>query len=456
MQKDVDQLKAEIEQGVNIDSVTIKLNGIALGAIRKNENNQIIQYIEPVVQAYREEVKSDLNEFGYLSYYLGLAHTNLGNYLNAIPFCEEAEFIAETKQEQDTLLRMQRKIILSHLYSSTGQLKKARQVNKEGLTLASALGNPIYEFRYLINSGNTYQYMGEFNYALSHCKRAIEVVHQSLGDPALLAAAYTNMGASYLSSNQPEEAIKALRKASGFDPNTNNENPEQIYDRLSTIIRYSDLAKAYTKLEVLDSAYIYANKAVTNIKEVFPDGHAFVGDFLLDLGIAYAKKGEFDQARERMKQSIAISDKSLGNVNIASGQAYSNMADTYLEEEDYETAHDLYGKALGAVFKEYSSNVQGPDLLPSKDAVTISPIDAISILHKKAKAYEKEYNEDTSKSKLLQRTNETYTIIIHFIQRFKGDLNDVESRILFSSTFKEIFGEAIASAQQLYVLEQND
>ncbi|GAA0891701.1 CHAT domain-containing protein [Fulvivirga kasyanovii] len=438
---------ARAESSENRRKALAVFNEHVLKGISSGKSTDLLPYLTKVYEHSTDQWKQYPIQYADLNYLLGLCYTNLGEYVSALPFCELSESLVEKQSPQDTVKRMKRKIILSHLYASTEQIHKAIEINEEGLALASAQGDPMMLFRFLMNGGNAYQYKGETALSIGYFKRAYEIIESANNNPYFLQAVKTNMGASYISSDRPELAKAELLDALTIAKEGNRNATGEVYDDLSTVILFDDLSKVYTDLERYDSALYFANKTIEGINRVFPEGHAYYGEFLLNLGIVYKHKGNYKKAREILEESIEINHKYRGTKNIFSASGYAVLADIEMESMQTAQAQKLYQEALEAIYLDYESG--SPHNKPSLEDQCLSPKEAIKILHKKARAYMTEYraHKDTAS---LQRAYENYIITSQFIAGFKANLNEVKSRLLFSSNFKQVYEQAIHVAYTLY------
>lgn len=438
---------ARAENKENRKKALTAFNEHALKRIGAGKSKDLLPYLSKAYEISKNQWEQYPIQYADLNYLLGLCYTNLGEYVSALPFCELSESITEKQDPQDTVKRMKRKIILSHLYASTEQIHKAIEINEEGLALASAQGDPMMLFRFLMNGGNAYQYKGETALSIGYFKRAYEIIKSANSNPYFLQAVKTNMGASYISSNRPDLAKTKLLEALLIAKGGNRNATGEVYDDLATVILYDDLSKVYTDLERYDSALYFADKTIEGINRVFPEGHAYYGEFLLNLGIVHKHKGNYEKARKLLEESIEINNKYRGTKNIFSASGYAVLADIEIESMQPEQAQKFYQEALEAIYLDYES--ESPHDKPSLTDQCLSPKEAIKIFHKKARAYMSQYiaNKDTVS---LQRAYENYIVTSQFIAGFKADLNEVKSRLLFSSNFKEIYDQAIHTAYTLY------
>ncbi|TRX60135.1 CHAT domain-containing protein [Fulvivirga sp. M361] len=406
-------------------------------AIAKNRGDLVIKYIGSVYT----DLPDTLSEtaYGQVSYYLGLAHTNAGDYVLALPYCEKANEVTDRVNPEDTLSRMKRKIILSHLYSSTEQINKAIGINEEGLSLARATKIPFSIFKFLMNGGNAFQFKGEYDLAIAYFERAYEIAS---GDLALLRAAKTNIGACYLESKRPDQAKIHLKEALSL-LQLQKGPPD-----LPEAILYSDLAKGYKASEDYDSALAYIKKALKVVNDIYPEGHAFTSEFLLDMGRIQYALGDYSESEKNLRRSVRENDKYRGNLNIYSSSALETIARMKTDQPD--SILFFYQRALEHVFTGYKSTSLYD--MPGADAKCINAREGIDLLSHFASVLAK---ATKNQEQQLKRAYEVCALATELIKKFRANLNEVNSRRLFGPGFNMVISNAITIAYRLYSIDQD-
>ncbi len=426
-------------------SFSRQLNKITATAIASQKNKAVLDHVEPLLNEYNSQLKAYKPSFADINYYVGLAHTNEGSYISALPYCEISEQLTKKCFTEDTIKLMKRKIILSHLYASTDQIMKAIKVNEEGLILAKEIKDPMMMFRFLMNGGNAFQYKGEYSSAISYFNQAHVLIKGK--NPLFEQAVKTNIGAAYLSSEQPKKAKIAFLEALELSRQGSGPATGEVYDQLSTVILLNDLSKVYTQLGQLDSAMLYATKTMEGINRIYTDKHAYHGEFLLNLGLVQKENGNIESAVKTLTESIELNNQFRSNHNSYSAIALMHLGDIESENKNFERAMTYYQESIAATVPDYNWS----DLadLPSPENRATNPRDAIESLSKMGTTYKKWYALSDSLQLLEQAVN-VYTVLFSYIDGFKAQLTDVESRLLFSSNFKDIYSQAIDVTHKLY------
>jgi len=444
-------LKAEVSSVSTLDtedewkSFSNRLCKISAQAIAARKNRALLDHLEPLLNEYNSQLKAYKPSFADLNYYVGLAHTNEGSYISALPYCEISEQLTAKYFPEDTIKQMKRKIILSHLYASTDQVMKAIKVNEEGLSLAKEIKDPMMMFRFFMNGGNAFQYKGEYSSAISYFNQAHVLIQGR--NPLFEQAVKTNIGAAYLSGQQPKKAKIPFLEALALSRQASGPATGEVYDQLSTVILLNDLSKVYTQLGQLDSAMLYATKTMEGINRIYTDKHAYHGEFLLNLGLVQKESGDIETAINTLKESIELNNEFRSNHNSYSAIALMQLGDIERDKKNFEHAMRYYQKSIAATIPDY--NWSELTDLPTSENKATNPRDVIESLNKMGKAYKGWYalNDNT---KYLEEAVSVYKVLFSYIDSFKAQLTDVESRLLFSSNFKDIYSEALAVTHELY------
>jgi tetratricopeptide (TPR) repeat protein len=127
------------------------------------------------------------------------------------------------------------------------------------------------------------------------------------------AAAYASLANTYYPMGKPREADAAIRTAIQLDPKCNN-----AYLNLSYFSKQSGR---------LDQAIDYLEQAKTNIP-LTPITRTALASTLLNLGLLYGEKKDYERADENLQQSLVLWERANGYYNI--GQYY--LSQNKLEE----------------------------------------------------------------------------------------------------------------------------
>ncbi|MBN2545033.1 MAG: tetratricopeptide repeat protein [Spirochaetes bacterium] len=148
---------------------------------------------------------------------------------------------------------------------------------------------------------------GDYELAIKHYKKAIEL------EPVNYIA-YTNLGAIYNNLGQSENAVKILKKGL------------EIYPDLPVLNYY--LGLTYHNINILDSALFYYNIAIKNQKD-------YIDAYINSAEILISQK-KYDEALKYLSQAFTI-NPNMPAVSIMLG-------DLYFADGNYEKAETFYNK----------------------------------------------------------------------------------------------------------------
>lgn len=158
-----------------------------------------------------------------------------------------------------------------------------------------------------VNMANLYARLGDFDSASIHYQAGIDLILQMEERPAhKLGSSYHNLGQFYLEQGKYQEAI-----------------------------------------EVLEKAFEYVRQSVG-------DSHEYAIDICISLGVAHGNSGDWGQARVSYQNALTLIDKNPLELNRRAGLAQQNMATTYHELREWESAIFHQTKAL-----EHTKQVYG-------------------------------------------------------------------------------------------------
>ncbi len=155
------------------------------------------------------------------------------------------------------------------------------------------------------------------------------------------AAAYNSLGAAFAQQKQLGCAVAAFGAALRLDPQS------------------SDAALNLAELSLNQSRYQAAIYYLRRVSSMPPHG-ALLSRIEADLGVAYSKTGDHEDAVKAFRQAIAANP---GNASL-----YFNLANVYAHQQDYGRAAEEYQKAVG--------------LDPSNLAALLSQAKALLVIHK--------------------------------------------------------------------------
>ncbi|MDH3244924.1 MAG: CHAT domain-containing protein, partial [Saprospiraceae bacterium] len=137
-----------------------------------------------------------------------------------------------------------------------------------------------------------------------------------------------------------------------------------IIDKDSTYAQ-TDLVPIYKSLgryrwgeEEFQEAAFYYEKAMIIQEESFDSLSLTLAHTYLQLGICYRPIGDYERAKNFLHASLHIYDSYSNPPPSNKSRAYNSLANTYLEEDNFITASEIYGKAISFTRNVYGGRSQ--------------------------------------------------------------------------------------------------
>jgi two-component sensor histidine kinase/tetratricopeptide (TPR) repeat protein len=232
--------------------------------------------------------------------YIGIVHSHLGNYDEALDFFSKAqEILNEIRNYYTTPFKKEVDIKIGKL---------------------------------LNNIGMVYSRIGLFDIARNYYQDAL-VIYIELADSNSIAVAYNSLGIVEARQANLWEALKYFQEA--LEIYSNQGNKEGIAQT------YNNIGGIYFQLNNWNEALQLYKKAHEVYKEL--NMSIRVGATLGNIGLTYQNLGEFDTALDYLKQSLDIRVKH--NYKGEMVESYNNLGTLYIELNDYESANYYYRKS---------------------------------------------------------------------------------------------------------------
>ena len=232
--------------------------------------------------------------------YIGIVHTHLGNYDDALDhFSQAQEILSEVRNYFTTP------------FKNEVDIKAAKLLN---------------------NMGMVYSRIGLFDIAQNYYQEALEV-YSELEDSTSIAVAYSSLGIVEARQANLWEALKYFQEALEiYSMQKNKEGMAQSYNNIGGI--YFQLTNWNEALQLYYRAY-----------EVYKDldmSHR-VAATLGNIGLTYQNLYDFDKALEYLQRSLDIRVKH--NYKGEMVESYNNLGTLYTELADYQSANYHYQKS---------------------------------------------------------------------------------------------------------------
>ncbi|MBW6478744.1 MAG: tetratricopeptide repeat protein [Bacteroidales bacterium] len=232
--------------------------------------------------------------------YIGIVHSQLGNYDEALDFFSKAqEILNETRNYYTTPFKKEVDIKIGKL---------------------------------LNNIGMVYSRIGLFNLASNYYMDALEI-YVELTDSNSIAIAYNSLGIVEARQANLWEALNYFQEA--LEIYTTQQNKEGMAQT------YNNIGGIYFQLNNWNEALKLYKKAHEVFEEL--DMSHRVAATLGNIGLTYQNLLEFDTALDYLKQSLDIRVKH--NYKGEMVESYNNLGTLYTELKDYESANYYFSKS---------------------------------------------------------------------------------------------------------------
>lgn len=258
---------------------------------------------------------------------------------------------------------------LSNYYLDSAP-EEAKRYGEKALTLAQELKFPPGRALALKNIGSAYYFLGNTQATLDYYGQSLHV-YDSIGDFESKAIILNNVGTVYYMNGEEDKALENFF--------TSLEIAEKINDKASIASAYSNIGNIYNgKRASADKAKEYFLKALEISEEIGDKniigavsvnlGEAYFGKNeddsalyyfnkslrayagtinlpypLRDIGLFYAKKGDFKNAIKYHEQSYQMAKEFDSKLDMT--QSLKALADTYFKKGDYTSALSKYMEA---------------------------------------------------------------------------------------------------------------
>lgn len=232
--------------------------------------------------------------------YIGIVHSHLGNYDDALDFFSQAqEILSDIRNYYTTPFKKEVDIKIGKL---------------------------------LNNIGMVYSRIGLFDIAGNYYQNALEI-YTELVDSNSIAIAYNSLGIVEARQANLWEALKYFQEALEiYSSQGNKEGMAQTYNNIGGI--YFQLTNWNEALQL----YMKAHEAFKELEM----SHR-VAATLGNIGLTYQNLYEFDKALDYLKQSLEIREKY--NYKGEMVESYNNLGTLYIELKDYQSANNYFRKS---------------------------------------------------------------------------------------------------------------
>lgn len=333
------------------------------------------------------------------------------------------------------------------IYEQTGQYEKAIQQGKKlaaiyslgGLKQQIALGKNYQKM------GTLYLYKREANRALEYFNKTLFIYNKTPQVEFLdFASLYRAFSMAHVHLGTYQQQIKYINKALAITEKDNSPK-----SKLLEISLLNNLGAYYTKTKQQQKGLETYHKYVdATIKEY---GAVSISTSIAysNLAISYAQIGELETAETYFRKNISIKKSIYGTHNPDLALAYGNLVTLLNMMQRYKDALEATQQSFNANTEEYEGTNYTVDLVPIIQKHNIlDPINAISNLNGRADAFHSLYEKEGQLEYLIL-AHQTTLAQIEILNKVKNELSDEDKVALLNIDFMP-FSLGVQLAEKLY------
>ncbi|MBW1295856.1 CHAT domain-containing protein [Aquimarina litoralis] len=337
----------------------------------KNKTSGIIESYNNLGQVYlaendftsaEEEFKKAINvDKSEDNSFLAFSYNNLARiyYIKAkyevsIEFMSKAIFLEKRRLGEDHPQIARYYNNIGTIYERLGKDEEALAYYKKALAIQLQVsGNSHSSIASFYNNISKILYKkGDLDGSIEYLEKAIEIAKQVYGEDNLkLVNYYSNISYKYGDKGKFQKALFYTKKALEISFKFNE------VDSYYVASTYNNMASIHMALGQYEKALHYSIKSNEIREKLFGKIHPDVATSYLNLGQISFLKEDMKQALSYFKKSERIKVKTLGKDHLDLGKNYFDIGELYLKNKQYDSALYYQNKAL----KVYKNNVYEKD-----------------------------------------------------------------------------------------------
>ena len=273
---------------------------------------------EAALESYRKalalhEALGNKRAIGQVLLNLGMVNKGMGHLTAALQDYLRSLSIAEEVGSKGDIAQALNNV--SKVYREWGNYRLALEYSQRGLALSEMIGDKSNLSRALAGIGQLHEQAGAFAQALEHYQKSLALA-EATGNKMDIAARLGDVAAGYRITGNRQQAIEYYQRALVL--------AETINVPYTAIVFRNMLAQLYLEQGQADKALELAERAVEQARQT--GAHRDHWEALLTAGIAYRKLKQPERARQRLEESIGITETALARLTAGEGDQASFLA----------------------------------------------------------------------------------------------------------------------------------
>jgi tetratricopeptide (TPR) repeat protein len=231
----------------------------------------------------------------------GILQSDLGNYPEALDLILEATDLAQ--EIKDYALLAGCKLNLGNFYIKTGDIDKALEIYKDGLSVAREHKIFYTEASLLTSYGMGLKLKGELDSAIIYYEKVLDIHHNQLHDSVIIAAIYNNMASVHFAKGDIKTAENYLFES--YKINKMMGNQRYMLMNLSNMGELNSMPGGD-----FDKAVEYFGEAIEMAKKM--GAKEALETIYQGMSNVYYNAGKYDTAYTYLNMSLAYKDSIYG------------------------------------------------------------------------------------------------------------------------------------------------
>jgi CHAT domain-containing protein len=391
-------------------------------------------------------------------------------YKKALPIFEYHE-----KTEQIAWCRLLQAVNYYYL----GENEAGQQLLEGAFWKPGAFETDIYSVLYNLR-GVFYNEFGDLPAVIKNAQKSLSLElsrEETDFDSSFIATIYNNLGVAYDAKGDIKRSIDYYQKALDWFRHL----PEMTSDRIST---GGNIGKQFLRQQRPEATipYLLNNLALLQETTRLPDHRKLSARNFISLGEAYLATGQYDSAQyylvkaletgeenyrastydglakyylqiaqpavavNNLEMALALLQSPNKNENIHISRVYYRLGQAYAQQADYDNSLQYYQRALVSIKNDFTDSL---DIFsnPTLGGSLYDDTHLLETLHEKARILAL-LPDDSGRH--LKFSLSTYLLAVAWTDSLRQSYVLEDNELLWSKSFKNIYGEAIHTAYQLY------
>jgi len=295
--------------------------------------------------------KKDTMYLPQLYNYISVGYTRQGMYRMAIKANNKALEVGQQKVDNYRILKRAYEGLGVNYYFLGDYQQAIKYYQQQEQLIVAAYGEEYFDLVALYSKKAAVVYkMGKFEQALDYMLDAKDIIEGKDSPQArrLLGSTYNNIAATYITLNQPNRAFEYLDKAEVMYKKTQGEESPAI------INVYANKGNILASKNLYKEAIPFFQRAILLVEKLSNkrQQHQQV-QLYLALSQTLSSMSRYEEATDYINKAISYYIKNDMGMHVNLTEAYHQLAEIALKQEDYVTFFDKEKQALDILYTNF-------------------------------------------------------------------------------------------------------